>query len=294
MAVEEKHFDSDDDQKQEEDQGLETISIDQYANNYLDPEEPDYEESLREFLAVKKQAVNPENLIYNEKELKECLENIQLRMPLGKAVPWIEKLDLLTQQPTYELVPDVHDDKHRELIFYETALIGAKQGAHKLESLAIPFRRPEDYFAEMLKSDDHMKKIKGRLLFQARSLEQSETASKIREQKKFGKKVAIEKKKESQKKKKEQLDSIKKWKKGRQLGIESRSIEELLENANSSVGLEKPKVNMKRQKKNEKYGKKIDKRKQSNDPKDIMKDWKNMKSQKKGSKKRPGKSKRKG
>ena len=35
----------------------------------------------------------------------------------------------------------------------------AKQGLLKLEELGIPFRRPEDYFAEMVKSDQHIQKV---------------------------------------------------------------------------------------------------------------------------------------
>lgn len=118
-----------------------------------------------------------------------------------------------------------------------------------MTDLSIPFRRPEDYFAQMLKSDDQMKKIKGRILYQTRSLEQSEAAQKIREQRKFGKQVQLSKKKEAQKKKKDQLDMINKWKKGRQLGTESRSIDDMLEETMGNKKEQKPRVNLKRQRK---------------------------------------------
>lgn len=32
-------------------------------------------------------------------------------------------------------------------------------GLKKLEELGIPTHRPEDYFAEMVKTDDHMRKV---------------------------------------------------------------------------------------------------------------------------------------
>lgn len=42
---------------------------------------------------------------------------------------------------------------------YQQALSSAQIGLRKLEELEVPIKRPEDYFAEMLKTDDHMRKV---------------------------------------------------------------------------------------------------------------------------------------
>ena len=42
---------------------------------------------------------------------------------------------------------------------YQQAQSGVKIGLRKLEELGIATTRPEDYFAEMVKTDDHMRKV---------------------------------------------------------------------------------------------------------------------------------------
>jgi len=54
---------------------------------------------------------------------------------------------------------DVNDDLKRELAFYKQALDAAKEGRTKLLAEGIPFSRPPDYFAEMIKDDEHMEKV---------------------------------------------------------------------------------------------------------------------------------------
>ena len=43
---------------------------------------------------------------------------------------------------------------------YQQAQSAAKIGLRKLEDLGIPTTRPDDYYAEMLKTDDHMTKVR--------------------------------------------------------------------------------------------------------------------------------------
>lgn len=42
---------------------------------------------------------------------------------------------------------------------YRQAQVSAKKALSKLRDLGIPTQRPEDYFAEMVKSDVHMQKV---------------------------------------------------------------------------------------------------------------------------------------
>ena len=53
----------------------------------------------------------------------------------------------------------------------------------------MPTQRPDDYYAEMIKTDDHMRKVRQNLLSRQKMLEQKEKARKMRELKKYGKKV---------------------------------------------------------------------------------------------------------
>lgn len=57
----------------------------------------------------------------------------------------------------------------------------------------IKFTRPDDYFAEMLKTDAHMEKVRERLIDEAQGMKKSEDAKKQRLLKKFGKQVQQQK-----------------------------------------------------------------------------------------------------
>jgi len=54
---------------------------------------------------------------------------------------------------------DVNDDLNRELAFYKQALAAVKEGRKRLLAEGLPFSRPADYFAEMIKDDEHMEKV---------------------------------------------------------------------------------------------------------------------------------------
>lgn len=77
----------------------------------------------------------------------------------------------------------------------------------------LPFHRPADYFAEMVKTDAHMAKIRQGLLDEQAGMKASEEARKLRDAKKFGKKVQVERLRERERDKKavgDKLESLKK------------------------------------------------------------------------------------
>ena len=82
--------------------------------------------------------------------------------------------------------------------------------------MGVPFLRPPDYYAEMVKTDSHMLKVKGKLLSEKKRIEEAEERKKAREAKKIAKEVQAQKTKERAKRKKEEIDSVKKWRKQRQ------------------------------------------------------------------------------
>ncbi|KAF5805538.1 putative eukaryotic rRNA processing [Helianthus annuus] len=147
--------------------------------------------------------------IYNKEGILDKLGDISW----PEDVEWIHKLSLDIEQ---EQEVDVNDDLARELAFYTQALEGTRQAFTKFQAMGLPFLRPSDYYAEMVKTDTHMEKIKGRLLSEKRRIEEAEERRKARENKKKAKEVQAEKQKERTKQKKEEIESVKKWRKQRQ------------------------------------------------------------------------------
>lgn len=82
-----------------------------------------------------------------------------------------------------------------------------------LKKEGVPFTRPGDYFAEMVKSDEHMGRIKKKLYDEAANKKASAEARKQRDLKKFGKQVQVAKLQQRQKEKRETLEKINSLKK---------------------------------------------------------------------------------
>ncbi|XP_069126555.1 probable rRNA-processing protein EBP2 [Argopecten irradians] len=171
---------------------------------------------------------------------------------------WLERLDLTNKpapaQPGTEMVgdDDVHDDFKRELTFYRQAQATVLQGIQQLHKLGVKTRRPEDYFAQMAKSDDHMKMVREKLLEKQVSMERSEKAKKMRELRKYGKKVQHEVLQKRQKEKREMMDAVKKYKKGQKDKLDFLD-DKGPPNKKQKTG-HKQDVNKKREFKNKKYG----------------------------------------
>ncbi|KAI4163466.1 MAG: hypothetical protein LQ342_002973 [Letrouitia transgressa] len=106
------------------------------------------------------------------------------------------------------LISDINDDLTRELAFYKQCLDAAKEGISLLKKEGVPSTRPADFFAEMVKSDEHMGKIKQKLTDEAARRKAAAEVRKQRDMKKFGKEVQIAKLQERDKAKRDTLDKI--------------------------------------------------------------------------------------
>ncbi|KAI4346053.1 hypothetical protein L6164_013135 [Bauhinia variegata] len=149
------------------------------------------------------------NAVYNRDGILDKLGDISW----PDDVEWIHKLSIDIDQGQEV---DVNDDLVRELSFYTQALEGTRQAFEKLQSMGLPFLRPADYYAEMVKTDNHMEKVKGRLLAEKKKMEEAEESRKAREAKRLAKEIQAQKLKERAKQKKEDIESVKKWRKQRQ------------------------------------------------------------------------------
>jgi rRNA-processing protein EBP2 len=81
-------------------------------------------------------------------------------------MPWSETLAVTSNEPLK--VADVFDDLLREEAFYNQALEAAKIGRELAKEEGIPFLRPENFIAPMLKDDKQMDAVRKRLLEEAK------------------------------------------------------------------------------------------------------------------------------
>ncbi|XP_063403488.1 probable rRNA-processing protein EBP2 [Mytilus trossulus] len=231
---------------------------------------------------------------------------------LKSKLDWIERLDTTSEpapaQPGTEIQggDDIHNDFRREMLFYRQAQATVLSAIPKLHKMGIKTKRPEDYFAQMAKTDDHMKRVRERLLHKQLSIEKSEKAKKLRELRKYGKKVQQEVLLKRQKDKKEMMEAVKKYRKGQKNKLDFLDDLEKPGSTKKQGGKQTDKKevrsNKKREYKNKKFGfggqKKRGKQNTSDSARD-MSDFNPRVNQKrpgqkvkKTSQSRPGKSRR--
>ncbi|KEH20373.1 rRNA-processing EBP2-like protein [Medicago truncatula] len=174
----------------------------EYLSEEMSPSESESEEDVK-LAEPSKTAVNNRDALLDKLGDISWPENVE----------WIHKLSIDIDQ---EQEVDVNDDLARELAFYTQALEGTRQAFEKLQSIGLPFLRPADYYAEMVKTDSHMEKVKSRLLAEKQKMVEAEERRKAREAKRLSKEVQSQKLKERAKQKKDDIESVKKWRKQRQ------------------------------------------------------------------------------
>jgi len=141
--------------------------------------------------------------INNTSALQKACKSIALSY---STLPFSAHQSVITSEPV--AIADVNDDLTRELAFYKQCLDAANDGRALLKKEGVPFSRPTDYFAEMVKSDEHMGKIKQKMTDEAASKKAAAEARKQRDLKKFGKQVQVAKLQERDKAKRNTLDKI--------------------------------------------------------------------------------------
>lgn len=124
----------------------------------------------------------------------------------GTSPPFSTHQTILSASPI--VISDVNDDLNRELAFYKQCLDSAIEARARLKKEGVPFSRPNDYFAEMVKSDEHMGKIKQKMADEAANKRAAAEARKQRDLKKFGKQVQVAKLQERDRAKRDMLGKI--------------------------------------------------------------------------------------
>lgn len=205
--------------------------------------------------------------------LQQKTEEIKLKLP------WLERLDLTNDlaplAPELVVQLEKHEQKRaslfagnakiksfkpeedpvlndfkREMTFHRQAQAAVIEGIRRLHELKMPTKRPDDYFAEMAKSDEHMQKVRSNLIAKQDGQAKSERLKQIREQRKMGKLIQRQARVQRDTEKRDMLDNLKKFRKGK-----LKNLDFLEDNRGSSAnGKKGPNTKDKRKARDAKFG----------------------------------------
>nr|CCA22699.1 rRNAprocessing protein EBP2 putative [Albugo laibachii Nc14] len=184
----------------------------------LELEELELERSLVAEMRAK-HASHPAKEVANKQALEAAIKEWNGVMP---QLPWIETLDTSDVELC---LTNVNDDLKREIAFYQQSLDSVRIARAKLLKLNVPYRRPSDFFAEMLKTDTQMARIKDKLIYEQKKIQTVEERKKSQAHRKVAKAVQSEKLQQRQQEKKKTLESLQQWKKNRQIHQRTQSTQ---------------------------------------------------------------------
>lgn len=138
---------------------------------------------------------NDESIEYpnEEEKLNELTSKIKQEFERyytskGKNPNWLETMTITGEGKIPEEM-DVDDDIRRELIFYNITHKNCIQGIIQLKGLHEKLNRPGDFFAEMLKSDDQMTRIRRKIVTEQQRIKKFEEKKQRMQNIKFSKAV---------------------------------------------------------------------------------------------------------
>ncbi len=165
-----------------------------------------------EGLASTTVAVNDEEMLLN------CLKRVKgefcklMKVKNEENVNWIETMDLITDEGVDpELNQD--DDIKRELIFYNLSLKNAAKGISKLKDAKEKLNRPGDFYAEMMKGDHQMEKVRKQIVNERQRIKKLEEKKNKMHNVKFAKAMKDNQNKEKAAFKRKTKEGIESWKK---------------------------------------------------------------------------------
>ena len=125
---------------------------------------------------------------------------------------WLEKPILISKEGIDQNI-NIDDDIKRELLIYNITKENAIKGLSKLKSLNEKINRPDDYFVEMLKSDEQMENVKKQIIREQTYIKNFELKKQKFQNIKFAKSIKDFQNKEKSSFKKKTFEGIEKWKK---------------------------------------------------------------------------------
>lgn len=173
--------------------------------------------------------------------------------------PWVERLSVTIPHPLN--VPDVNDDLTREAEFYRATCAAVKVGVEQMKSGNVPYVRPTDYYAEMLKPDTHMARVKDALIREKSRMTAVALRKKQQDSRKFSKQTQVAKTQQKHAEKRAHMEGLKDQRKKAQLSetpvSEHSTVPGFDEAVHANKQYDKEKnqrKNHKRDSKNTKYG----------------------------------------
>ncbi|KAL0215598.1 hypothetical protein P9112_007782 [Eukaryota sp. TZLM1-RC] len=136
----------------------------------------------------------------------ELLESAIQKLQTMTTLPWAQTLSLAVESQASDDIEDFNDDLKREVSFYNQTLMSVRLAKDLCKEHSIPWQRPHDYYAEMVKDDRHMDKIRTKMLQEKKRIETAQKRRKEREQKRFAKQIQAQ---QNQKKSLEKKEAIK-------------------------------------------------------------------------------------
>lgn len=130
------------------------------------------------------------------------------------AATFLERMTIISKN-SIEKNLNINDDIKRELLFNNIANESAIEGILRLKEYKQKINRPDDYMAEMLKSDEQMVKIKREILDNENRIKRFQLREEKMLNKKFNKKTKSSKNKENEEYKKTSKAAIEHWKKSK-------------------------------------------------------------------------------
>jgi rRNA-processing protein EBP2 len=153
-SAEEEEEVADDQEEEEEPEKVQDSNDDDDAENSSDEEEEEDSPAVEDPKAKLLRANNTHN--------SKALAVVTAEQVASHAkLPWAERFDIMPETPLPfgengdpESNPlDVHDDLKREVAFYNVALEAVNLARKECQKAKVQFSRPEDFFAEMVKTD---------------------------------------------------------------------------------------------------------------------------------------------
>lgn len=144
---------------------------------------------------------------------------------------------------------------------YGQALAAVTAARGEFDRQGVPHKRPNDYFAEMLKSDDHMRRVKDKLVVEKQRITAVEHRKKEREAHAFNKQAQSEKVKAKAAEKRGTENALAAWRKKAKDGLDDAADLEAVLQGSAGTGAdraqesrEKRTAMFKRAGKEKKYG----------------------------------------
>lgn len=146
-----------------------------------------------------------------EPMLEQKLKDIVYKVPEGaKRVPWVDTMSIDGKQSIPEEV-GAKDGVRLEGEFLKMAGDAVKEAYRRLRVMKIPCSRPDDFYAEMLRTDSLMYKVRARASEELRRIKVVEDRKKAETAKKFAKRARSKKLEARAMERRQSLAEIKDW-----------------------------------------------------------------------------------